>query len=88
MRFSTIFLSTVVAALSVQAQANNGTATESAAVSGTSKPNAAQQSAAVCLESCKSSIFQIALSTAILTTSQAPPTTTTAAPSARNWPTP
>ncbi|OBT54588.1 hypothetical protein VE04_04036 [Pseudogymnoascus sp. 24MN13] len=41
MRFSTIFLSTVVAALSVQAQANNGTATtESPVVSGTALPNA------------------------------------------------
>ncbi|KFY43450.1 hypothetical protein V495_03947 [Pseudogymnoascus sp. VKM F-4514 (FW-929)] len=53
MRFSTIFLSTVVAALSVQAQANNGTATtESAVVSGTAKPNAAQQSAIACIATC------------------------------------
>ncbi|KAL5346949.1 hypothetical protein V496_10121 [Pseudogymnoascus sp. VKM F-4515 (FW-2607)] len=55
MRFSTIFLSSVVAALSVQAQANNGTATtESPAVSGTSKPTPGQQAAAVCLEACPS----------------------------------
>ncbi|OBT45319.1 hypothetical protein VE00_04060 [Pseudogymnoascus sp. WSF 3629] len=53
MRFSTIFLSTVVAALSVQAQANNGTATtESPVVSGTAKPNAGQQAATICLAAC------------------------------------
>ncbi|OBT63000.1 hypothetical protein VE03_07623 [Pseudogymnoascus sp. 23342-1-I1] len=53
MRFSTIFLSTVVAALSVQAQATNGTATtESPAVSGTSQPSAGQQAATVCLAAC------------------------------------
>ncbi|KFY19183.1 hypothetical protein V493_08092 [Pseudogymnoascus sp. VKM F-4281 (FW-2241)] len=56
MRFSTIFLSSVVAALSVQAQANNGTATtDSPAVSGTAKPNAGQQAAAICLEACPTS---------------------------------
>ncbi|ELR08208.1 hypothetical protein VC83_08028 [Pseudogymnoascus destructans] len=55
MRFSTIFLSTVVAALSVQAQANNGTATTvSPVVSGTAKPNAGQQATTVCLEACPS----------------------------------
>lgn len=53
MRFSTIFLSTVVAALSVQAQANNGTVTTEPAVSGTQLPTPAQQSAAACLKTCK-----------------------------------
>ncbi|KFY17296.1 hypothetical protein V491_05041 [Pseudogymnoascus sp. VKM F-3775] len=53
MRFSTILLSSVVAVLSVHAQANNGTATTvSPAVSGTSKPTAGQQAATICLESC------------------------------------
>ncbi|OBT90075.1 hypothetical protein VE02_02489 [Pseudogymnoascus sp. 03VT05] len=53
MRFSTIFLSTVVAALSVQAQANNGTATtESPVVSGTALPNEGQQAATICLAAC------------------------------------
>ncbi|KFY40666.1 hypothetical protein V494_03385 [Pseudogymnoascus sp. VKM F-4513 (FW-928)] len=56
MRFSTIFLSSVVAALSVQAQANNGTqTTTSPVVSGTAKPNAGQQAMLVCLESCPDS---------------------------------
>ncbi|KFY74254.1 hypothetical protein V499_05710 [Pseudogymnoascus sp. VKM F-103] len=55
MRFSTIFLSTVVAALSVQAQANNGTATtESPAVSGTALPTPGQLAATRCLATCPS----------------------------------
>jgi hypothetical protein len=54
MRFSTIFVSAVVAAVSVHAQASNGTATTDIApvVSGTELPNAAQQSAAACLLTC------------------------------------
>jgi hypothetical protein len=60
MRFSTIFVSAVVAALSVHAQANNGTATTDTvpAVSGTEAPNAAQQSAAACLLTCRLSSFR------------------------------
>ncbi|KFZ10764.1 hypothetical protein V502_07940 [Pseudogymnoascus sp. VKM F-4520 (FW-2644)] len=56
MRFSTIFLSSVVAALSVQAQATNGTATtESPVVSGTALPSAGQQAATICLANCPAS---------------------------------
>lgn len=56
MRFSTIYFSTVIAVLSVNAQSNNGTATTNTApvVSGTELPSAAQQSATACLLTCAS----------------------------------
>lgn len=73
MRFSTIFLSTVVAALSVQAQANNGTATtESPAVSGTALPTPGQLAATRCLATCKSSTLQSRFPQQILTTFTGP----------------